>query len=636
MARRSSSIPSSVHDGAEVCAFQHSSPLSLQQEPSSSSSSPLAPPRTNVSQTHDYNFSGAVYDESTSNSESEALSQPDHGYEDSIVDADHRVVSGCSSISSFPTTISQSLPSSREQYGGSRTPSKRDSFGFYSYEKAAAPHPATTSPRNLREYHSAFRHASSVKALQMKDETMSDTHSVIRHHRRTGSQMSSYSQRSSFSIQTSPAKRSSRSHHTSPLKGGTNLKKEFPLILLHCTLLPPNQRFQPSSQENAALSEFLPEEYKQRWIALRDRLTDVEINSRGVLIPHPRDDYGLLEERLLESLDLEKPRTQHNHYFNAGGSSADSGFESGSLTDDEADLDGSAHLKCPDCGSHLRPEAMNRRWDVKVFAANGLMRAGAWAAAWQEMEKVDVEINVCLPEEICQELDAKLAFVDDSQVETNPPDPGEAIREPESITSREREVYGEFGRLESEIYTINFAKQPVLESEPMQPPPSSGSFERDTQAQMAAPGRQHTKETRNLLIVVLSFLVLLFALTGRRESKKESPVPPLQCTTPLTEVLTTTVTTTSIAVSTTTLTASIIAPVPYECSLSERADNLTVVSMESSTEQPSATDPSRPPPEPTQRDAISPEIPLRVELEYDENHSSLASEQGGSENELSV
>ncbi|KIW88343.1 uncharacterized protein Z519_10911 [Cladophialophora bantiana CBS 173.52] len=632
MARRSSSIPASVHDGAEVCAVQHSSLLSLRQQPSCSSSpSSLAPPLADISQTHDYNFSGAVYDESTSNSESESLSQPDQGYEDSI--ANHRVVSGCSSISSFPTTISQSLPSSREQYDGSRTPSKRDSFGFYSYERAAPPRPATTSPRNIREYHSAFRHASSVKALQMKDETMSDTHSVIRHHRRTGSQMSSYSQRSSFSIQTSPTKRSTRSHHTSPLKGGTNLKREFPLILLHCTLLPPNQRFQPSSQENANLRELLPEEYKQRWIALRDRLTDVEINSRGVLIPHPRDDYGLLEERLLESLELEKPRIQHNHYFNAGGSSTDSGFESGSLTDDEADLDGSAHLKCPDCGGHLRPEERNRRWDVKVFAANGLMRAGAWAAAWQEMEKVDVEINVCLPEEICQELEAKLAFVNDSQVETSPLDSGEAIREPEIITSREREVYGEFGRLESETDTINFGKQPVLESEPMQPPPSSGSFEQDAQAQMAGHGRQLTKETRNLLIGVLSFLVLLFALAGRQESKKESPVPLLQFTTRLGEVLTTTVTTTSIAISTATVTASIIAPVPYECSLSERADDLTVVSTESLTELPSATDQPRPPPEPTQRDTSSPDIPLRVELEYGQNDSSLASEQGGLENE---
>ncbi|KIW30805.1 uncharacterized protein PV07_02505 [Cladophialophora immunda] len=629
MASCSSPASPSLDDAAEICVFQQSSPLSLRQH-STSSPSPHTPP-TDTSQTHDYNFSGAVYDESTSNSESETISQPDHGYEDSIEDANHRVFSGCSSISSLPTTISQPLHSSEEQYGP-RTPSQRDSHGFYPFERSGGPRPATTSPRNLREYHSAFRHASSVKALQMRDEVMSDTQSVVRHHRRTGSQMSSYSQRSLFSVRTSPTKRSSQSHHTSPLKGGTNLKKEFPLILLHCTLLPPNQRFQPSAQESANIGELLPEEYKKRWIALRDRLADVEISSRGILIPHPRDDYGLLEERLLESLELEKPRIRHNHYFNAGDSSVDSGFESGSLTEDEAELDGLGYLRCPDCGGHLQAEEASRRWDVKVFAANGLMRAGAWAAAWQEMEKVDVEINICLPKEICQELEAKLAFGDDAHMPTSQLEPNDTFMDHDMASSREREVYGDLGRLESETDTSSFEKQPPVEFEPVYPPPRPPSFEQDAQAPPAVYGGRFSTESRNVLVGVLSFLVLLFALAGRQGAQKPNPVPTSQVTTQLTEFLTTTVTTTSIAISTATVTAaSVNTQLGQACPVSEDAHSLMVVSTETLTELPTATNLSSPPAERTQGDTSDTDMQQSAELEDSETGSHLAAEQEGPE-----
>ncbi|KAH0847746.1 flavoprotein oxygenase [Fonsecaea pedrosoi] len=612
----------------DVCAFQQSSPLSLRQHPSSSpSTTPPTPPVTESAQTHDYNFSGAVYDESTSNSESETVSQPDDGYEESNEDAGQRVFSGCSSISSFPTSISQPLHAEPEQYGP-RTPSKRDSHGFYSFERSGGSRPATTSPRNLRGCRAAFRHPSSVKALQMKDEAMSETNSVIRHHRRTGSQMSSYSQRSLFSVRTSPTKRSSQSHHTSPLKGSTNLKKEFPLILLHCTLLAPNQPFQPSAEESATLSELLPEEYKQRWLALRDRLKDVEISSRGILIPHPKDDYELLEERLLESLELEKPRIRQNHFFNTGGTSIDSGFESGSLTEDEADLDGQGALKCPDCGGHLSVEEPRRLWDVKVFAANGLMRAGAWAAAWQEMEKVDVEINVRLPEEICRELETKLAFIEDGQTDPSPLGPNDTVADHELPMSREREVYGDVGRVESKVDLTNFQKQSMPESERLLSPPSPCSFEQDAPSPPVGYGRGFSKESRTLLAGVLSVLVLLFALAGKQGALKENPVPTLQFTTQITEVLTTTVTTTSVALSTATVTTSVSRQAPHECSSSDGADDLMVTSTEDLPELPAATEASSPPLGTMQEATDKADAQQSTQLENTEDGDDLASEPG--------
>ncbi|KAH0363742.1 hypothetical protein KCU89_g19010, partial [Aureobasidium melanogenum] len=44
-------------------------------------------------------------------------------------------------------------------------------------------------------------------------------------------------------------------------------------------------------------------------------------------------------------------------------------------------------------------------WSVRVYAANGLMRAGAWAACWSEMERVDCEVRPCISEHISRRLD---------------------------------------------------------------------------------------------------------------------------------------------------------------------------------------------------------------------------------------
>jgi hypothetical protein len=309
------------------------------------------------------------------------------------------------------------------------------------------------SPRMPKDYNSPFRHSSSVRALQMNDEVISDTHSVLHHHRRSGSQMSAYSQRSAYSSSTSPTKRSSRSNRGSPQKSGSGLRKEFPLVLLHCTLLTPNHRLKYSATDEALVVELLPEKYRERWIALREKLADVEVSSRGVLINHPREDYARLEESLLESLDLEQPRLRDDHYIPSSESGTDSGFESSSTTEEDAAAEGTTHANCPDCGCPLKSELLDRKWEVKVFAANGLLRGPAWAAAWQEMEKVDVEINVWLPEDVRRELEAKLALLevpaDDAL--THEPLEDDTLKQAEPLSARDREVYGESGPSEHEV-----------------------------------------------------------------------------------------------------------------------------------------------------------------------------------------
>ncbi|EXJ61600.1 hypothetical protein A1O7_02028 [Cladophialophora yegresii CBS 114405] len=569
----------------EATAFQHSSPLSLRQEPHPLSS--LHP--TDDVLTHDYNFSGATDDGSTSDAETEGLLEDQGQQEEGVFIKNGRVFSGCSSISSFPASISQHVPLEEEPYDGPQTPSKRGSIAVSPLGGAGGRNHPTASPRSFREYPSPFRHPSSVRALQMKDEVMSETHSVLRHHRRSGSQMSAYSQRSSYSAHTSPTKRLSRSHRSSPSKGGSNLKKEFPLVLLHCTLLPPNIRVQPGSVEDSLILDSLPEDYKHRWVALRNKLADAEISSRGVLIPHPREDLALLEERLLESLELEAPRIRHNHYFQSDGSVADSGFESAS-TEDETELDPSCEA-CPDCGRRLRAEEVNRKWEVKVFAANGLMRAGAWAAAWQEMEKVDVEIKVWLPDEVRQELEAKLVLMAAPQFETTELPSQEAHVEPGIDGLSEEDTKGQSRRSEAQGNTCAVEEEPVIRTEPMSSSLPPVTNEQNVWARLGSHARELTGDRRNVLVGVLSFLVLFFALARPEQRSQGSSGPTLAFeTADMPKVLTsiTTVTTTSVAVTTALVTVPTASATPAICSQPEPLGTMEALSAASVYAQPLA------------------------------------------------
>jgi hypothetical protein len=229
--------------------------------------------------------------------------------------------------------------------------------------------------------------------MQLNDDTGDDTESVVSCHVRSGSRMSVRSHGSGYS---SPSKRGTRSVGSSPKKS-SGLRKEFPLVLLHCTLLPPANNWISPSCPKDLFAALLPDGYRQRWIQLHDKLSSSEVKLRGILLPHPQDDYELLEERLLEALELESPRVQGSHFDDKG---ADSGFEDGSQTESDADD------KCPDCGKQIGKR--ERKWEIKVFAANGLMRGAAWTAAWRDMEKVDVQVDVFMPEDVRREVNTRL------------------------------------------------------------------------------------------------------------------------------------------------------------------------------------------------------------------------------------
>lgn len=295
----------------------------------------------------------------------------------------------------------------------------------------------------VRDKRSPFRHPSSVRAMQMND---GDDESVItpsrygRHSQLRTPRMSETSRVSVTSPQSSSSNRYPRSpNNQSPTK--QNIKKEYPLVLLHCNLLPPSLSLPAGIRvpHPRVLKDVLPQQFWRRWKLLEDKIVGSGVvQDRGVLISHPQEAYDMLEERLLESLELVAPRLDNGHFLGTHDEEDDDDEE---LEDDvrgsEAGVGHSeGHHECPDCGTKVVKdlEGDGRKWEIKVYAANGLMKAGAWAAAWREMEKVDVEVRVWLPEDVRRDLEARV--LEDNALEME-----EELRESEE-ERRRREVYG--------------------------------------------------------------------------------------------------------------------------------------------------------------------------------------------------
>jgi hypothetical protein len=160
---------------------------------------------------------------------------------------------------------------------------------------------------------------------------------------------------------------------------------------------------------------------KESWRLLQEKLGDTVLE-RGILLPHPQDSYEVLEERLLEALELPvHPRAlilKCGHYM--GPSETPSSDEDGA-GDYSWNSEAGQRKWCDICGRDVRVEQVGdvaegeRRFRVKIYASNGLMRAGAWAAAWREMERVDVEIEPSVEGALAVELE-HLATISPSKI----------------------------------------------------------------------------------------------------------------------------------------------------------------------------------------------------------------------------
>ena len=421
-------------------------------------------------------------------------------------------ISGSAHHSSDPDEAVFDMPSHRS----SPRTSHGSSDDLSVLESSFAPHKQTPSAFIPLKTRSPFRNPSSVRAMQtdITPPRTSSPPSQRRHRLHTPSR------------QCTP--RSARSHNSAmgtPSKMSTvkKMKKEYPLVLLHVTLLPLPLQYSPE-----LLEAVLPPAIQANWKLLQEKATPT-VQERGVLIPHPREDYDLLEERLLESLELKQPRILKCGHFHL------SPEESADMEDAHSDAEDSdpedADL-CEDCGRRIRDGKFGdagtgaKRWDIKIFAANGLMRAGAWGAAWREMERVDVEILPWMEESMKRELELRREE-DESErrkLEQHAQDRDEGVGSLDD--ERLREIYGQ----SAQDYVDGLVDDEPAHLSPPRTPEQSETSPVETRPRTRWQGdevplwdllwnyiRLTARDRKNLTIVLLGAMVL-FLSVGLRSS----------------------------------------------------------------------------------------------------------------------
>ncbi|KAK2813708.1 hypothetical protein FQN50_000106 [Emmonsiellopsis sp. PD_5] len=480
---------------------------------------------------------------------------------DGVLGCTGGTTSSRSSISSLPGSVVV-YPPGKLNHNGTITPSTfRGHYMNFSDQRDNPVVSSNGSKKNkysprlskvapgVRDRDSPFRHPSSVRALQMGDESEYDgygygfdeedlTPSRSRRYRgaRGHTHCQSVSGMSVNSMMSTPP--SAKRNYKSPHAKEAPVQKEYPLVLLHCTLLPPSLGLPPGMGQPSAqiLKEVLPEKYWARWKLLEDKtIGSGVLRDRGLLISHPQEMYDVLEERLLESLELVRPRLSHGHFLgredDESGDHGDGGADNRNDTDSVEDE--SESETCADCGARVQRYLDDKRkWEIRVYAANGLMRAGAWGAAWRDMEKVDVEVGIFLPVEVKRQLERRI--VEDNAIKVE-----EELRLAEE-EKRRREVYGEplaqtqeaIDGLEEEdvlSYQHEFDRSPPRSPSPFEhhpEPPSSSApaiplssddehhvaKEVELQTLLANYLRVLASDRRNVALAFLSILVLYLAV----------------------------------------------------------------------------------------------------------------------------
>ena len=376
-------------------------------------------------------------------------------------------------------------------------------------------HPSPFTPQKSR---SRFRNPSSVRAIQM--DTTPPHLATPSSQQRQRLYTPSYhgtprSNRSHRSVMNSPSK-------LSPTR---KVKKEYPLVLLHVTLLP-----MPLSYSAEILETVLPPSILANWKLLQEKATDTVLE-RGVLIPHPREDYDLLEERLLESLELKMPRIlKCGHFHLSPEEEADVETES----DSEAETDAEDADICLDCGRRIRDGRFgsagtgSKRWDIKLFASNGLMRAGAWSAAWREMERVDVEILPWMEEDMKRELELRREEDERARAEQAQAEREEGIGGLDD--ARLREIYGH----DAQAFVDGLGDQmPATVSTPQRKPiqvPKESKEEVPLWDLLRDYMNHAPQDRRNLTIFLLSILVLFLSMGSFTSSRTHNEVQDIKHT----------------------------------------------------------------------------------------------------------
>lgn len=267
----------------------------------------------------------------------------------------------------------------------------------------------------------AFRSPSSVRAIQMSSPTPSAYASTKRP---TAFPTASRLGSPQVSGQFSPKGRSTPSRFKRP--------EPAPLVLLHVTLLPLRwgygdvmNHFEAKKVPPIAFSSEGIKNLRGAWRQLQDRLGDTVLE-RGILLPHPQNDYEILEERMLEALELPLRRRARilecGHYLGPSNVMAniddieDDSEYSSDTEESETETKPEKRHWCKTCKGDIKYEELGseRMFRIKVYASNGLMSAGAWEACWKEMERVDIEVEPIIDSAVQNDL-AKLSAAFDQE-----------------------------------------------------------------------------------------------------------------------------------------------------------------------------------------------------------------------------
>jgi hypothetical protein len=207
-----------------------------------------------------------------------------------------------------------------------------------------------------------------------------------------------------------------------------------------------------------------------------------------------------------------------------------------------------------------------KRFRIKIYASNGLMRAGAWAACWREMERVDVEIEPFVDGPLVAELEefAAVAVVPkneeheeegDGFVDEEVHDDTEHTREVESQVQQEAQMRAEQEeemartlieedelrqrvqdeedmrrKLQDEERMREIYGQEVPPRQESRPRPSRRPSSRSTLEDDSLPDlllkafKVAMRDKKNVAICVLSVIVLLLALRPGSNVPKHSQV----------------------------------------------------------------------------------------------------------------
>ena len=280
------------------------------------------------------------------------------------------------------------------------------------------------------------------------------------------------------------------------LQNQANTEKQSlgPLVLLHVAMLQPTQAEYP----DAILSKVLPRkvlnQYKATQATLFQKVGPV-VRQRGILLRHPKGNFDGLLESILSTLGLETHTdvsSDDEHYGRSLGEPDEldgqqcngTGEPRNSEDWDSADSDdtacetycptpelsrksGQTQRTCSTCGRprrrlRIQDSSHGNRYDVKVFAANGLVGPHVWEAVWREMERVDVEINVALPERWQRKLNQAVRELDmqteDEEFENEILAKNDTIGKKEAAITEELDVQDELGKIRkrpSEYNTAN-------------------------------------------------------------------------------------------------------------------------------------------------------------------------------------